>query len=162
MRKKIIGWREWVSLPDLDVDQIKAKLDTGARTSALHAFDIEPFKRHGADWVRFNVHPIQRNDEIVLKCSSRTHDLRVVTNSGGQSEERWVIETTLVFANQSWPIELTLTNRDQMGFRMLIGRMAISGRFAVDPSKSYLMKRPGSKGRESAIRHPDVSDDEEE
>jgi hypothetical protein len=152
MGKEVIGWREWAALPDLGVDAIKTKVDTGARTSALHAFDIEPFKRKGQDWIRFSVHPIQKNDDVIRACTSRAHDSRAVTNSGGSTERRWVIETTIVLGNESWPIELTLTNRDEMGFRMLIGRTAINGRFIVDPSQSYCLKLPeGTDGDELMI-----------
>lgn len=134
--KMIIGWREWISLPDLNVPAIKVKVDTGARTSALHAFDIVPFERDGIRCVSFNVHPLQGNDDLVIPCSAPLVDCRNVTNSGGQSQRRHVIATTLLLAGRSWPIELTLTNRDEMRFRMLLGRNAMSGRLLVDPSLS--------------------------
>ena len=142
MDKEIIGWREWIALPDLKVNLIKTKVDTGARTSALHAFDIEPFKRKRQDWVRFRVHPIQRNGAFIRVCTSRAHDYRAVTNSGGATQHRWVIETTMVIGRESLSIELSLTNRDEMGFRMLIGRSAIKGEYIVDPGRSYCMKHP--------------------
>ena len=132
----IIGWREWISLPDLNVPAIKVKVDTGARTSALHAFDIVPFERDGIRYVSFNVHPLQGNDDLVIPCAAPLVDRRKVTNSGGQSQRRHVIATTLLLAGRSWPIELTLTNRDEMRFRMLLGRNAMSGRLLVDPSLS--------------------------
>ena len=137
MNKPTIGWREWVALPELGVERIKAKIDTGARTSALHAFDIEVFKTSGQDWVRFTIQPYQKNDIDQQKCTCLVRDIRVITNSGGSRERRIVIETELKLGNLSWPIEMTLTNRDQMGFRMLLGRAALKGRFFVDPGRSF-------------------------
>jgi len=141
MNKPTIGWREWVALPELGVDRMKAKIDTGARTSAIHAFDIELYKKRGEEWVRFAVHPYQKNDTDIRTCTCPVKELRVVTNSGGSQEQRLVIETQLTMGNQSWPIEITLTNRDQMGFRMLLGRTAIKGRFLVDPGRSFSIKK---------------------
>lgn len=134
--KMIIGWREWLALPDLGVPAIKAKVDTGARTSALHAFDVTPYEENGRQYVSFHVHPLQGNDDISIPCTAPLIDRRKVTNSGGQSQKRYVIGTTLLIAGRSWPIELTLTNRDQMKFRMLLGRNAMSGRLVVDPTLS--------------------------
>ncbi|XXJ18592.1 ATP-dependent zinc protease family protein [Desulfovibrio caledoniensis] len=134
--KMIIGWREWVGLPDLNVPAVKVKVDTGARTSALHAFDVVPFERDGVRYVSFNVHPLQGDDNLVIPCTAPLLDRRKVTNSGGQSQNRHVIATTLLLAGRAWPIELTLTNRDEMKFRMLLGRNAMSGRLVVDPSLS--------------------------
>jgi len=162
MGKEVVGWREWVALPDLGVDLIKTKVDTGARTSALHAFHIETLKRKGQDWVRFAVHPIQGDDDVVRVCTSRVHDSRVVTNSGGLSERRWVIETTIALGDESWPIELTLTNRDEMGFRMLIGRTAIKGRFLVDPGRSFCMEHPENEYWDRMVVHSKKIHDEEE
>jgi len=131
-----IGWREWVSLPDLGVDAIKAKIDTGARTSALHAYRIEPFRRAGALWLRFELHPMQRSK---VACEARAIDERTVRNSGGGIERRYVIRTLLKLGERSWPIELALANRDQMGFRMLLGRTALQGRALIEPGRSYLL-----------------------
>ena len=133
-----VGWREWVRLTDLRVVAIKAKIDTGARTSALHAFAIEPFRRSGSLWVRFEVHPIQRSSTVKIKCEAKAIDERAVRNSGGQVERRYVIETRMMLGDRAWPIELALTNRDQMGFRMLLGRTALEGRALVEPGRSYL------------------------
>ena len=132
-----VGWREWVGLPELGVSHIKAKLDTGAKTSALHAFDIEAFRKGGEDWVRFNIHPAQRDDSLSVACEAKVADRRHVTNSGGHREERYVIRTELKMGEETWPIELTLTGRDEMGFRMLIGRSAMHRRLGIDPARSF-------------------------
>ena len=151
--RQIVGWREWFGLPDLGVARIKAKLDTGARTSALHAFDVERLTIDGRDWVRFAVHPLQRDDRTVIACLAPVLDERGVKNSGGQLEHRLVIETMLSMDGRDWPIELSLTNRDQMGFRMLIGRTAMHGRLIVDPARSHSLKRK-QRSRRPAATHP--------
>lgn len=134
----ILGWREWLSLPELGIQSIKAKVDTGARTSCLHAFYVEPFRRDGRDQVRFSVHPLQKNDQFVVHCEADVLDQRQISDSGGHREERFVIRTRLVLLDFDDQIELTLTNRDSMQFRMLLGRTAMaSGGFHVDPSASY-------------------------
>jgi hypothetical protein len=133
-----VGWREWVRLTDLGVAAIKAKIDTGARTSALHAFAIEPFRRAGVLWVRFEVHPLQRSSTVKIKCEAPTIDERSVRNSGGLVERRYIVETSMMLGDRTWPIELALTNRDQMGFRMLLGRTALEGRALIEPGRSFL------------------------
>jgi len=134
-----IGWREWVALPELDVRAIKAKIDTGARTSALHAYRIEPFRRGGALWLRFELHPLQRSEAMRVACEAPAIDERMVKNSGGGTERRYVIRTLLKLGEEAWPIELALANRDQMGFRMLLGRTALEGRALIEPGRSYLL-----------------------
>ncbi len=142
-----IGWREWVGLPALNVPSIKAKIDTGARTSALHAWNIEPFRRRGGLWLRFELHPVQRTRANRVVCEARAVDERPVRNSGGQVEKRFVIETLLQLGTFTWTIELTLTARDQMGFRMLLGRTALRDGVLVDPGRSYLASADKSPPR---------------
>lgn len=140
----LLGWREWAALPTLGIDRIKVKVDTGARTSALHTFRIEPWQRDGQSWVRFWVHPLQRSEAAIRVCSAPVADRRLVRDSGGHQELRYVIRTPVALGNASWPIEVTLTDRDSMGFRMLLGRTAIRGRYLVDPGASYLADGQGA------------------
>lgn len=139
--RRILGWREWVALPDLGVRDIKAKLDTGARTSSLHAFHLERYAHQGVAMVRFEVHPVQRSRTASVAVEAEVVDERMVRSSDGREETRPVIVTTLEMGGQTWPIELTLTRRDAMGFRMLLGRQALRRRAVVDPGRSYALGR---------------------
>ncbi len=142
---KVLGWREWVSLPELGIKRIKAKVDTGARTSALHAFDVHLDEISGAQIVRFNIHPKQRDLDTVIECQAPLLEEREVRDSGGHSELRYVIETQIAIGDAIHTAEITLTNRDTMGFRMLIGRTAMKGHYLVDPGNSYLMGKRNKK-----------------
>ena len=143
--KVILGSEEWCSFPELGIPTIKARVDSGAKTSALHAVNISPFVKEGENWVKFDINPIQNNLKTIIHCEARLIDKRVVKSSSGFREQRYVISTSLVFGNDNWPIEMTLTNRDSMGFRMLLGREAMSGRVLVDPEEKYLSGQPTSE-----------------
>jgi len=134
---QVLGWREWAGLPAFGVEAIKVKLDTGARTSSLHAFGMERFERDGVPMVRFEIHPHQRSAKEPVDAEAEVVDERWVRNSGGARELRPVIETDVQIGDDRWPIELTLTRRDEMGFRMLLGRQAVKGRAVVDPGSSF-------------------------
>lgn len=141
------GWREWVSLPDAGVPWIKAKLDTGARSSAIHAFDIAEFERDGEEWVRFSIHPWQRSVEDAVETECRVVDRRHVRSSSGHTVERHVVHMDIEMMGHRVTAEMTLSRRDEMGFRMLIGREALRQGFLVDPARSYVGGRPKRRTR---------------
>jgi hypothetical protein len=140
-----MGWREWIALPDLGIDRIKAKVDTGARSSALHAFDIVEERAVGRRLVHFCVHPEQRSDEFQVEVTAELLEYREVRNSGGGRERRPVVITHVRLGEHLWPVELTLTDRSLMGFRFLLGRQALRRRFVIDPSRSYLLSHRHKK-----------------
>jgi hypothetical protein len=161
---RVIGWREWVALPMLGIERIKTKVDSGARTSALHAFAVEVEQRGQQRWVRFGVHPVQRRTEPQIWCEAPVLDQRVVRDSGGHEEERFVIETAVrIGAEMREAVELTLTDRDNMGFRMLLGRTALRGDYLIDPGRSYLTGRRKLGGSDSKaqprISQPQIKED---
>lgn len=134
----VIGWREWVALPDIGIQKIKAKIDTGARSSSLHAFNIRIFKKGPDKWARFQIQPVQRKTDNPVTVEAKILEFRSIRSSNGISVTRPVILTHMEFLGATWPIELTLSNRDEMGFRMLIGREAVRGKFLVDAGRSFL------------------------
>jgi hypothetical protein len=136
------GWREWVGLPGLDVPWIKAKLDTGARSSAIHAFDIQEYDVDGVSWVRFSIHPWQRSSEDSVEVALPVHDRRVVRSSTGHTQERYVVLMDVRLVDRVVSAEVTLSSRDQMGFRLLIGRQALRPGLLVDSGRSYVGGRP--------------------
>lgn len=138
----ILGWREWVALPALQIDMLKAKVDTGARSSALHAFVIEPYHQGKTLWVMFGIHPDQRDNERVIECHAQVKDRRIISDSGGHKQRRYVIDTPIVLGQAQWTTEITLTNRDSMRFRMLLGRTLLRGRYTINPEASYVQGRP--------------------
>jgi len=142
--RPILGWREWIRLPDLGFS-VKAKVDTGARSSALHAFDVHTVEKGGQTLVLFRVHPIQRDSDTTVEVAAPLVGLRRVRNSGGHAEMRPVVKTPVELLGLTWPVEITLTRRDVMGFRMLLGRQAVRKRFLIDPGSSFLggRRRPG-------------------
>jgi ribosomal protein S6--L-glutamate ligase len=141
-KKIILGSEEWCTFPELSIPFIKARVDSGAKTSALHAINIAPFIKESENWVKFDINPIQNDLKTVIHCEARLIDRRIVKSSSGFREQRCVIQTKLKIGADIWEIEMTLTNRDSMGFRMLLGREAMSGRILVDPEKKYLLNQP--------------------
>lgn len=141
----IIGKEEWCELPELGLSAIKARIDSGARTSALHAVNMVIERKGAEEWVSFDIHPMQKSRKIIRHCKARIIDRRTVKSSSGHSEERLVIETTLTLGEASWSVEVTLTNRDEMGYRMLIGRQAMEGRVLVDPGRAFTIAQMGEE-----------------
>lgn len=139
--KTCIGWREWISFPELGIDRIKAKIDTGARTSVIHAYHIRKLDDVDEPRVEFSLHPVQRRRSPEIHCVAPIVDERTIKSSNGEPETRYVIMTPMHLGDDVWPIELTLSNRDQMGFRLLVGRAAIRDHYIVDPGRSYLIGR---------------------
>jgi hypothetical protein len=144
-----LGWREWIELPDLQIPRIKAKIDTGARTSALHAFHVEPFTREGQPWVRFAIHPLQGDTDRQVECEAAVKDRRVVRDSGGHEELRYVIDTEVKIGEDRFRAEMTLTDRDTMAFRVLLGRTALRARYVIHPGRSYLQGKPTRRKQEA-------------
>ena len=142
---RVIGWREWVGLPDFRIEKIKVKVDTGARSSSLHVFDLYEFVREGKTWVQFKVHPVQRKSDPTVTVEAQVLEYRSVRSSSGKATIRPVVVTHIQLLERSWPVELTLASRDKMGFRMLLGREAFRGRFLVDAGSSYYNGRPKRK-----------------
>ena len=136
-----IGWREWLILPELNISMIKVKVDTGARTSALHAFWVKAYKKNHQQRIKFAIHPNQYNTNEVVECDALVKDRRMVTDSGGHKQSRYVIETSVCLGPHTFVADLTLTDRDTLRFRMLLGRTAINGRFLVDSNAAYLQGR---------------------
>ncbi|TNE55572.1 MAG: 30S ribosomal protein S6--L-glutamate ligase [Bacteroidetes bacterium] len=136
--KIIIGSEEWCNLPQLNIPAIKVRVDSGAKTSALHAVNIAQFKRDGRPWVSFDLHPLQNDGKTTVRCEALVHDKRKVKSSSGSSEVRFVIKTIISIAEHAWEVEVTLTNRDTMGYRMLLGRQAMAGKMLVDPEGSFV------------------------
>ncbi len=144
-----IGWREWVQLEEIAVPWVKCKVDTGARSSCLHAFNTKIFEQADGKWIRFSVHPLQRDRKTTNECLAKIVEFRKIRSSNGQVELRPVIETQIRLMDQVWTTELTLSNRDQMGFRMLLGRESVKGRFLIDTARSYCSAVPEERKRKT-------------
>lgn len=140
--KTLIGSEEWCSFPQLNIPAIKARVDSGAKTSAIHAINIKPFLKNGENWLKFEINPIQNDNNTFISCEAQLIDKRIIKSSSGEKEKRFVIRTEICINQQNWTIELTLTNRDSMGYRMLFGREAMIGKFVVDPEKKFALGQP--------------------
>ena len=135
----VVGWKEWVALPDIGIERLKCKVDTGAKTSALHAFDIEAFKKEGQDWVRFSIHTDEHDPSKIQTGEALVQDIRSVTDSSGNVSTRFFIDTTLEIGDQLLSIPISLTCRETMVFNMLLGRSALrKAELIVNPNKSFL------------------------
>ena len=142
MDKIIVGAREYCSLPELGIELIKAKIDSGAKTTALHADNLERFTKNNEKWVKFSLHPLKSRPDLVVNCEAKLLEKRIIKSSNGFKEERFVVETTIVLGKLSYLIEITLTNRKLMGFQMLLGRQAMNGRILIDCEKKYILGKP--------------------
>lgn len=136
----ILGWREWVGLPEFGIKNIKAKIDTGAKTSVVHAFRISEISQNGMPFIRFYLHPEQHQTKLEIPCTAPFTEQRSIRSSNGAKETRYVIKTDICLGTKSFPIELSLTNREELGFRMLLGRDAIKDRYIVNPAHSFLLQ----------------------
>ncbi|WP_188151271.1 ATP-dependent zinc protease family protein [Teredinibacter waterburyi] len=137
--KKLIGCEEWCSFPSLGIAAIKARVDSGAKTSCIHAMNIRVVKREGVRWVKFDIHPLQKNRRTHLSCEAKLVDRRVIKSSSGDTQKRVVIAVPMTLGDDTWEVQLTLTNRDSMGYRMLLGREAMVGRVIIDPELQFCM-----------------------
>jgi hypothetical protein len=153
-----IGWREWVGLPDLGISLIKAKVDTGARSSALHAFKIKEIQEDQGTFISFKVHPYQKDSQTTLSCKAELLEYREIRSSHGHVTLRPVVVTSIQFMDQIWPIELTLVSRDNMGFRMLLGREAVRRRYFVDAGRSFYGGHPDRDKKTQRKKKPKRSD----
>ena len=148
----IIGWREWLSIPELGIPRIKAKVDTGARTSCLHTCGLEIYNdSRGEERVRFTVHPLQRKPDYSVDCDCQLLNQRQVKDSGGHEEVRPFIRVPVKLGDITWEVEFSLTNRDNMKFRMLLGRTAMNGRFLVNPDLSYQLGKPQRRVKQARV-----------
>ncbi len=145
-----VGWAEWLTIPELGIPYIAAKIDTGARTSCLHTFSVDAFERRGETWLRIGLHPIKGNSDIEIWREIKAKEQRAVTDSGGHTEQRWVVELDLVIAGQTIRADVTLTNRDNMAYRMLLGRTAMTKRIRVNPGSKWLCGTPSTAELEEA------------
>lgn len=148
----IIGAEEWCTFPSLGIPAVKARVDSGAKTSSLHAFNIEKFAKNSNAWVRFEIHPLQKDKKISIICEAEIIDKRKVKSTSGISEKRFVVQVPLCIGSDTWDVEVTLTNRDSMGYRMLLGREAMMNRFLIDPSSSFLMGEIAKKSLKELYR----------
>ena len=142
MAKIVIGKEEWGALPELGLPAIKMRVDSGAKTSSLHAFNIQPFEEDGKQYVHFDIHPVQNNRKLIQSCRALVVDQRQVKSSSGDKEKRIVIRTPITLGSETWDIEITLANRDTMGYRMLLGREAMTRRVLIDPDASVCLGEP--------------------
>ncbi len=141
--QRLVGWREWLALPELGIRRLQCKIDTGARTSALHALDLQPFRQGGLARIRFRLYPLHGNERTSIACTATISDLRQIRSSNGQRERRYVIVTPMILGAAHQEIEITLADRGPMRFGMLLGRQSlIDGGWRVDPARAFVNGRP--------------------